>query len=931
MIEFILWYLVIAFVGLLALPVAFRFFSFLSDRGYTLARTLGLLLWGYLFWVLTSLRVLQNDLGGVLVALALLGGLSWWAGRGLQGWREFGAWVKGRVRLVVVAEVLFLLAFAFLAVLRAAGPQISGTEKPMELAFINAILRSPSFPPADPWLSGYSISYYYFGYVLVAMLTRVTGVVSGIAFNLAIALVFALAALGAYGIVHTLLASWSRRRQAAGKRGIFSQGWALLAPLFILVMANLEGGLEVMHAGGLFWQDNGLAKRSEFWNWVGLQELNQPPAAPYDFMPKRAGGIWWWRASRVLSDYNMTASVQQAVPGLPFSSYLKPSATQGPNEVIDEFPFFSFYLGDLHPHVLAIPFVLLAIALALNQYLSGAQVAFGASPQAAGGLPQTTGGFQHLGSWVSGSDFWLAAVVLGGLAFLNTWDFPIYLALYSAVYTLIRFQQVGWKWWPRLWDFGQRALVLGIAGIALYVPFYLGFASQAGGVLPSLAFFTRGLHFWVMFGVLLTPLVFWLVWLASQQQKRHQFSLGLRFAVYGVGGLWIGAYLLGIIGLNLSALGGLAASGSTTLFSRLANSLSTWGNLFLNLQGGNVADIFYGSLVRRVEMPGTWLTLLLLLAGVWALLASFRPRVALEMADEVADAVDVEGPQEMDAQQPTELTHMVDGVAPGSLGADMENPALGNPHGFVLLLVLVGIGLTLVPEFVYLRDQFGWRMNTIFKFYYQTWVLWGLAAAFATALLWSEMRGYWAWAGRALTVGLCLVGLIYPVVGLSERLNPSQVQTWTLDGTDYIARYDKDEKDAMNWLAQAPYGTLVEAVGGSYGPAARMATHSGLPTLLGWPGHESQWRGGAEQQGSRQDDISRLYRTRDWNEAKTILARYGVRYVVVGQLERNTYLLDDQKGLRALDELKFQKNLKAAFQNTSVTIYEVSQRISAGK
>ena len=77
----------------------------------------------------------------------------------------------------------------------------------MELAFINAILHSPTFPPHDPWLSGYAISYYYFGYVMVAMLCRITATASGIGFNLAISSWFALTALGAYGILFNLLSS----------------------------------------------------------------------------------------------------------------------------------------------------------------------------------------------------------------------------------------------------------------------------------------------------------------------------------------------------------------------------------------------------------------------------------------------------------------------------------------------------------------------------------------------------------------------------------------------------------------------------------------------------------------------------------------------------------------------------------------------------
>jgi uncharacterized membrane protein len=871
MVEFLVWYLLISFIGWLALPIVFRFFPFLSDRGYTLARSAGLLLWGFSFWLLTSLHILQNDIGGVLIALFLLGALSFGASNGVHGWREMLTWLKGRVRLVVIAEILFLVSFAFLTVMRAAAPQIATTEKPMELAFINAILRSPTFPPADPWLSGYSISYYYFGYVLVAMLARVTGVVSGVAFNLGISLIFGLTALGSYGVVYNLLSSWSYRRRAEGKSGIFSQGWALMAPLFILIISNLEGGFELAHAGGLFWQDDGQTKKSEVWNWIGLLELNQPPNEPYTWDPTHRAGWWWWRASRVIQDYNMSTDVRQAIPGVPFSSYIASNPEKsGPIEVIDEFPFFSYYLGDLHPHVLSMPFVMLAIALALNLYLRGAQEQFNGP---------------GIIKWTRQAEFWLTAMVLGSLAFFNTWDFPIYIALYSAIYTLVRFQQLGWQWRARIKDFVLRGITLGIAGILLYVPFYIGFSSQAGGILPSLAFFSRGLHFWIMFGVLLMPILFWLLWLGRKQRGRYEFRLGLRFAALVVGGLWIGSYVLGLIGLNLSAFGSVGQPG-------LAGNLANWGSMFINLQGGSVGEIFWGSIVRRLEMPGTWLTLLFFLAGTWALLTSFRPESDLVVTeDESVDLLKI-------------------------------NPELGNPNGFVLVLVLVGIGLTLVPEFVYLRDQFGWRMNTIFKFYFQTWMLWGLAGSFAFVLIWQELNGNLARLGRFLISVFCLVALIYPGFAIAERLNFEYVQNWTLDGTAYIS---PDEKAAMDWLTKAPYGVIAEAIGGQYDPTvARMATQSGLPNVLGWPGHESQWRGGEKEKGSRLEDISQLYRTRDWNEAKAILTRYQIRYVIVGGIEQSIYRADTQKGLRGLDEQKFQKNLKIAYQNNSVTIYEMT-------
>jgi YYY domain-containing protein len=888
MIELILWYLVLSLLGVLAMPMAYRFLPFLSDRGYTLSRTLGLLLWGFIFWLLASLHILQNDTGGVLAALALLGGISWWASGGLKGWREMVRWLKSRPRLLIITEILFLAAFLLMAMMRAASPEISGTEKPMELAFINAILHSPSLPPADPWLSGYSISYYYFGYVMVSMLIHITGAVSGAAFNLAIAMVFALAAIGSYGIAYSLLAAWSRMRQSEGRKGIFSQGWALLAPLFILVISNLEGGFEMLHATGSFWVDNGLSQQSQFWTWLGELELNQPPSEPYSLIPNRQGGIWWWRASRVLQDYNLDAEVHQLVPGIPFSSYIVAvPPVSNSIEVIDEFPFFSFYLADLHPHVLSIPFVMLAIALALNLYLRGAQEALEAF---------------NVRKWLGRAEFWLTAVVLGGLAFLNTWDFPIYLVLFCAAYTLVRFQQAGWQWWPRIKEFIGLALAIGIPGILLYLPFYTGFSSQAGGILPSLVFFTRGIHFWIMFGVLLVPVIFWLFWLGRQQGKKHIFTTGLKFAAIVVAVLWVGSYLLGILGLNLANLGSLiSASQGNGAFSRLSGSLVSWGSLFMNLQGGSSpAETIFGSISRRFEMPGTWLTLGFLLAGVWALLASFRPACAVQESNS----------KEIEAQP----------EAPA-----LFTPALADPNPFVLLMVLVGVGLTLAPEFVYLRDQFGTRMNTIFKLYYQSWMLWGLSAAFALALIWNDLRGKLAVSGRVLTSVVCLVALAYPYFGIRDRLINSPISSWTLDGNAYIEQYNPNEKSAMEWLSQAPYGVIAEAVGGSYSGAARMATQSGLPDVLGWTGHESQWRGGALEMGSRQDDISTLYRTRDWNEALKVIQRYHIQYIVVGQLEISTYAADSQNGLRALDDQKFMKNLKVAYQNNSVTIYETDQ------
>ena len=338
----LVWYLIISVLGWLVFPLAYRLLPALADRGYAFSRALGWLLWGYIFWLLASLGILHNDLGGLFLALILLVAVSAWSLH-KTGLAEILAWLRSKRRLVLVVEVLFLVSFAGMALIRAANPEIIGTEKPMELAFINAILNSPEFPPHDPWLSGYAISYYYFGYVLVAMLAKLAGTPGGVAFNLGVSLVLALSAVGVYGLVYNLIAA--RRSQPDDTRkGSHNLSLPLLGPVFILLVGNLEGFLHLLHTRGIFWRANAAGELvSSFWTWLDIKELNLPPEQPFASIPTRFW--WWWRASRVVQDY---------------------SFTRNPVEIIDEFPVFSFLLADLHPHVLATPFAFLGMALILK-------------------------------------------------------------------------------------------------------------------------------------------------------------------------------------------------------------------------------------------------------------------------------------------------------------------------------------------------------------------------------------------------------------------------------------------------------------------------------------------------------------------------------------------------------------------------------------
>src|SRR6185503_1631045 len=237
MTSFLTWYILITLLGWITFPLAYRLLPALKDRGYTLSRALGLLIWGYVFWLFGSLGIAQNDMGGLLLGLVILGGLSAW--RIVNRKSEVIHWLDENRRLILTAELLFLFAFAFMAFVRSANPEIVGTEKPMELMMIHGILNSPVFPPRDLWLSGYSISYYYFGYVMTSMLAMFTGTPATMAFNLMIALIFALCALGAYGILYNLLRTAQSSEvedQTSQPRSFFL--FPLLAPLFLLLVSN---------------------------------------------------------------------------------------------------------------------------------------------------------------------------------------------------------------------------------------------------------------------------------------------------------------------------------------------------------------------------------------------------------------------------------------------------------------------------------------------------------------------------------------------------------------------------------------------------------------------------------------------------------------------------------------------------------------------
>jgi YYY domain-containing protein len=876
--SFVAWWIIIQVFGLAALPLARRVFTWLPDRGYAFSKVIGLLCVSYLLWLGAITGILANTTGGILMALLLTAGISVWAGfaRGRLAAELRAFWKENRGH-ILTAELLFLLAFAGWAAVRAYAPAKilpAGGEKYMEIAFLNGVLNSSNpragfgFPPLDPWLAGYSISYYYFGYVMMAVMTRISGTAPTIGFDLYDALIFALTALTAYGVVSNLVAS------AGGKRWAAS-GFGLLGALFVTGMGNLEGLLEGLYSARLL--------PDSFWQWIDIPGL-VGSAQTGAFYP--GNGWWWWHASRVLHDLDL---------------FHQPVGIQP----IDEFPFFSFLLGDNHPHKLALPFVLLATGLAFNLFLRQKR-SDGALLQ----MPKFSFPKRAALHWIwerrgAMGLYLFYALALGALAFLNTWDFPIYLGLVLLAYTAGKLHagvRIGKE---LLLQVAVLAAGLGVGAIVLYIFFYTSFSSQAGGILPYVFQPTRLSQYLVMFGPFIFILVFFISGAAARLSGgRFPWKPALRAWVSIIGLSYLALLLVLVLSLVVIRGSGLESN----------PFIQQW------LNGGTLGEGFGRVLLGRLSDPWLFLLLSALLAMIAA--AFFYTFIrAGRLSPHTLAAQATEMPPEPAAVEPQPC----------------PNDELATL--FALLTALVGLALTLIVEFFYLRDNFAMRMNTIFKFYYQGWVMMACASAYGA---WWVTHYPPKWLRAAFTGGAALLvaaGLVYPLMSIYSRADGFS-QHPTLDAAatfagEYANEWaaQPDDWAAIQWLlknGRPPDGSIpriVEAGSGGYENAGRISAFTGFPTLLGWTNHEGQWRGSQEEINRRTPVIQTIYTTPSAQTALDLLHQWDVRYVIVGSTER-TYVAslcqDAQSPCNSKQALdKFNKILTKVFSQGSTTVYQV--------
>lgn len=807
------WWFACEILSLAAFPICFYILRVLKDKGYGLAKIFGVFFVTWINWYLCT--VLSFSFGSVFFAFLIMAGLGFLCFLKMKD--RIVHFVKTRWKIIVLYEVIFLLAFLFFVNVRTYTPEAmfdpgrSGAEKMLNCAYLHGLMRTSHFPPKDTWLWGYDntevepenaedasavekkkpffINYYYFGHLQYATLAKLSRYPARYAFNLGLATVFAFSVIGAFSLGFNIT-----RRLWCG----------FLAAFMIALFGNIDPLQQMVY---------------RFVSWLPRKGADQG-LLEFMFSGDNFKHIFmrvdFWRSSRIVKD------------------------------TVTEFPYFSAILGDLHPHHMSLPIVLLGMGAGMSFIMS----------------------FNY--KWNSLIDFFkkygllflLFALAIGGTFAANTWDSIVMGFFGLCVMAYVQYKRFGNSWRAFFYTVISVGL-LGAASVLLFMLFRMFFNSpvkneiKIDSIIPlkfekidliikstPSKIRTEFFDYFVMFGLFFIPILVYYVLKTREYFKGKGKAVGFVAVV-----------------LALFAL----------VYSR--NAWERW-------------------------LPGflfCWLILTLIF---------------------------------------------------------LLRQKKGRRFNVFLMFCLIASFFSFFIEIFYFNDRMVGsleRYNTVFKIWYPLWSFMAVAAAYSFYRMFLISLKKDAWRSMFFLIGflLCIIitGMLYPVQSTAVRTqyffntdeykqHPEKAKR-TLDATLYIGEdrnYSvqiptkgrqqvnlKDDLAIINWLRENTEGQplVLEAIGGCYVPFSRIGTMTGLPTIAGWTHHIAQHRGGNiyEIIGPREKDVNEIYRTRDIEEAKRLLKKYDVKYVVVGSLEREVYQPSQLQ--------KFDEFLKEVEREGDTVLYEV--------
>ena len=324
------WYLMLILFGMVSFPFACHIFKWHGTGGFFLAKIMTLVGTSLLVWTLTYIRIFKFTSVFVVAALVIIAAACYIPG----AFRTASAKKISEeyfIERLTIEETVFAVIFVLLCFFKGFLPDINGQEKFMDYGFIMSMLRNPSLPASDMWLSGYSINYYYFGQFIYALFIKISGIKPGIGYNLAMCSAIALPFGMCYSIGTYLI-------DTARKNG-------MRCPRAVTYITGFLTGCAVMIFGNSHsWYYDPDSIGNSFLKWIGKHHIPgiDPGQTDHFFYPDSTRYI----------GYNPDSSNIEGI-------------ANGADKTIEEFPFYSYLIGDLHAHVVSTVIVLLIMCVCI--------------------------------------------------------------------------------------------------------------------------------------------------------------------------------------------------------------------------------------------------------------------------------------------------------------------------------------------------------------------------------------------------------------------------------------------------------------------------------------------------------------------------------------------------------------------------------------
>ncbi len=872
MVELLQMWALVEVLGILCLPLAFTVFRNMPDRGWAFSKALSIIVTAFAVWLpLMSLHFLpfsQLFIVGIVLMLVACSGFGFIYMRHaiIEVWR--------RNRLYVIAtEIVFTGMLLLLGWLRTFKPDIRSFEMFMDEGFVASIMRSTHFPPNDMWFSGHSINYYYYAHYTIALLAKLLGQSPAVAFNTGIALFFGLTALNLFGVTCNIVFQHSQADRAKNR--------ASAAPLEGSIQQEIRSGSETELAGS-----HSIASTLSSTIPYGLASM---------FMGLVLGNLaatqQWWQNHGVPAHFDWFA----------------------PSRVIDntinEFPAFSFLLSCFHAHVLTLAFTILCIGLAFNLFLE----------------PEGKGLKVFGNGWQLTLNICVTAIILGGLFVMNGWDYPTYMGLTCVCIAIQQF--FAHRPHLRLALLSDIILVTGsliVLSFIFYLPFYTSFVSPSQGIgIVSPIYHSRLTDELLIYGLFIFIFLSFLIVSALKKPLTEPVQAVQAAPVL----VAVGAHTLDSDDIHAD----FAFDVEEALEPANSSEQVSEASMEENLLPVDSALVEKGKIAKRTEIATRVMPLCI---GVY-LLASL---IALALTPSSAS--------------------LIIGWCLAATGATlMLYHIRDRSQAFTLLLGASAFTIIAGCEIFFLKDVFSGgpalRMNTVFKFYFQAWALLSIASGAGLFFILESLRPKktvrvnmpWVQRGIAgiwsfLLLALVLASMVYPVLAPYARYSrvdashpqPYMATDLSLDGSAYLATCRPPDCDfatvgdykAIHWLNEHIQGdpVIVEASGNDYSYSSRISTFTGLPTLMGWVGHEVQWRvnwvkqSQAEQADfdSRGASLDTIYTNPNPSVVLAAMAHYNAQYLYVGDFERSKYPKADLK--------RFGTFMRSIYNVDGVTIFQ---------